>query len=209
MEKIQKMFNLFFDLSNNIELKKLKKYIITNQDILQKGFIFTGVGKNWYICEKLNKTFISMGLKSQSLDPVHALHGDLGMIDGQIIFFISKSGKTKELINLAKVLKELKNKNIKSCITVGFFLNNQLKNEYFDYMIIPSEKYSKDKIYEFDKKNLIPTLSINIIQMVLDKFGVDIFESFPELVNNYKWNHLAGENGKILEVNTLLENIIK
>ncbi len=209
MEKIQKMFNLFFDLNNNIELKKLKKYIITNQDILQKGFIFTGVGKNWYICEKLNKTFISMGLKSQSLDPVHALHGDLGMIDGQIIFFISKSGKTKELINLAKVLKELKNKNIKSCITVGFFLNNQLKNEYFDYMIIPSEKYSKDKIYEFDKKNLIPTLSINIIQMVLDKFGVDIFESFPELVNNYKWNHLAGENGKILEVNTLLENIIK
>lgn len=209
MEKIQKMFNLFFDLNNNIELKKLKKYIITNQDILKKGFIFTGVGKNWYVCEKLNKTFISMGLKSQSLDPVHALHGDLGMIDGQVIFFISKSGKTKELINLAKVLKELKNKNIKSCITVGFFLNNQLKNEYFDYMIIPSEKYPQNKIYEFDEKNLIPTLSINIIQMVLDKFGVDIFESFSELVNNYKWNHLGGENGKILEVNTLLENIIK
>jgi len=208
--KIKTMFDLFDDLINNQTLNQLKEYILKNKQILNNGFIFTGIGKNWYICEKLNKTFISMGLKSQSLDPVHALHGDLGMIDGQIIFFISKSGKTKELIDFAKTLRALVNKGIKKCIMVGFCLNNQFdNNNLYDYVIIPSDKFPKENIYEFDQRNLIPSLSINIMQMVLDKFGVDIFESIPELVENYKYNHLAGENGKKLGVDKLLNEFTK
>ena len=208
-EKIQEMFELFFDLDENKELERLREYIKEHNEILDKGFIFTGVGKNWYICEKLNKTFLSMGFKSQSLDPVHALHGDLGMVDGQIIFFISKSGNTEELINLAKTLRSLNTKGIKKCIMVGFCLNNEFKNTLYDYIIIPSKKYPKDKIYEFDDRNLIPTLSINIMQMVLDKFGVDLFETMPTLIENYKYNHLAGENGRRLGVNNLLNDFIK
>ena len=208
--KIQKMFDLFFDLDSNPELNKIKQLVINNPDILNKGFIFTGVGKNWYICEKLNKTFLSMGLKSQALDPVHALHGDLGMVDGQIIFFISKSGNTEELIKLAKTLRALKNQHIKDCIMVGFCLNNQFENSrLYDYLIIPSERFPKDQIYEFDEKNIVPTLSINIMQMVLDKFGVEIFESYDYLVNNYKYNHLAGENGRRLGVDKLLKEFTK
>lgn len=210
INKIQDMFDLFFDLDINPDLIKLKEYINNHKEILDKGFIFTGVGKNWYICEKLNKTFLSMGFKSQALDPVHALHGDLGMVDGQIIFFISKSGNTEELIHLAKTLRALVLKGIKKCIMVGFCLNNQfINNSLYDYLIVPSNKYPKDKIYEFDDKNLIPTLSINIMQMVLDKFGVDIFETIPELVENYKYNHLAGENGRRLGVDKLLNEFIK
>lgn len=208
--KIQKMFDLFFDLDSNPELNKIKQLVINNPDILNKGFIFTGVGKNWYICEKLNKTFLSMGLKSQALDPVHALHGDLGMVDGQIIFFISKSGNTEELIKLAKTLRALKNQHIKDCIMVGFCLNNQFENSrLYDYLIIPSERFPKDQIYEFDEKNIVPTLSINIMQMILDKFGVEIFESYDYLVNNYKYNHLAGENGRRLGVDKLLKEFTK
>jgi len=208
--KIQKMFDLFFDLDSNQELNKIKQLVINNPDILNKGFIFTGVGKNWYICEKLNKTFLSMGLKSQALDPVHALHGDLGMVDGQIIFFISKSGNTEELIKLAKTLRALKNQHIKDCIMVGFCLNNQFENSrLYDYLIIPSKRFPKDQIYEFDEKNIVPTLSINIMQMVLDKFGVEIFESYDYLVNNYKYNHLAGENGRRLGVDKLLKEFTK
>ena len=208
--KIQKMFDLFFDLDSNPELNKIKQLVINNPDILNKGFIFTGVGKNWYICEKLNKTFLSMGLKSQALDPVHALHGDVGMVDGQIIFFISKSGNTEELIKLAKTLRALKNQHIKDCIMVGFCLNNQFENSrLYDYLIIPSERFPKDQIYEFDEKNIVPTLSINIMQMILDKFGVEIFESYDYLVNNYKYNQLAGENGRRLGVDKLLKEFTK
>lgn len=209
-DKIQKMFDLFWDLDANPELNKLKEDIKNYKSILDRGFIFVGVGKNWYICEKLNKTFLSMGLKSQALDPVHALHGDLGMVDGQVIFFISKSGNTEELIKFAKTLRALKNRHIKECVMVGFCLNNQFENNgLYDYVILPSDKFSKDEIYEFDEKNIVPTLSINIMQMVLDKFGVEIFESKDYLVNNYKYNHLAGENGRRLGVDKLLEEFTK
>ena len=209
-QKIQDMFDLFWELNQNEDLQKLKEYIHNNPKILDKGFIFTGVGKNWYICEKLNKTFISMGLKSQALDPVHALHGDMGMVDGQIIFCISKSGNTEELMNFVKTLKALVLKGIKKCILVGFCLNSEFKNNgLYDYLIIPSNKFTKDKIYEFDDRNLIPTLSINIMQMILDKFGVDIYEMTPDLVENYKYNHLAGENGKRLGMDKILKDFIK
>ena len=70
-------------------------------------FIFSGVGKNWYICEKEVKTFISMGLDAKSLDCTHALHGDLGILmdpnECKYIFFVSKSGKTNEMHKLINV----------------------------------------------------------------------------------------------------------
>ena len=209
-DKIQSMFNLFFDLDNNENLNYIKNLFKSDRNLLNNGFIFTGVGKNWYICEKLNKTFLSMGFKSQSLDPIHALHGDLGMVDGQMIFFISKSGNTEELIKLAKILRALKNQNIKKCIMVCICLNNTFENNgLYDYLITPSEKYPKSNIYEFDNKNLIPTLSINIIQMVLDKFGVELFENCQDLIDNYKYNHMAGENGRKLGTDKLLNEYIK
>lgn len=116
-----------------------------------------------------------MGIKAQSLDPIHALHGDLGMVTNQVIIFISRSGTTEELINLAKVLQGLKRNNIKSPITVGFFLNNKLPyKDLFDHLIVPSKKFPPEKIYEFDSKNLVPSLSINILQLLLDDFGIEI-----------------------------------
>lgn len=209
--KIKSMFDLFFDLKDNEDLVRLKKIIASNPTWNDNGFVFTGVGKNWYICEKIVKTFLSMGIHAQALDPVHALHGDLGMIDGQYVFFISKSGTTEELIRLAKTLKALRNQGIKDCVMIGFCLNSNFedKDHLYDYLIKPSDKWTKDKIYEFDKKNIVPTLSINIMQMILDDFGVMLFETSERLVNNYKYNHLAGENGRRLGVDKLLKEFTK
>lgn len=208
--KIQSMFDLFFDLQSNKELGHLKNVIVGDPKWNDKGFIFTGVGKNWYICEKVVKTFLSMGIHAQALDPVHALHGDLGMVDGQYIFFISKSGTTEELIRLAKILQSLRMKNIKDCVMIGFCLNSDFNDDkLYDYLIKPSDKWPNDRIYEFDKKNIVPTLSINIMQMILDEFGVMLFETSDKLVDNYKYNHLAGENGRRLGVDKLLNEFTK
>lgn len=210
--KIKSMFDLFFDLKDNTDLIRLKNIITMNPGWYnESGFVFTGVGKNWYICEKVVKTFLSMGIHAQALDPVHALHGDLGMIDGQYVFFISKSGTTEELIRLAKSLRALRNQGIKDCVMIGFCLNNEFedKDHLYDYLIKPSDKWTKDKIYEFDKKNIVPTLSINIMQMILDDFGVMLFETSESLVDNYKYNHLAGENGRRLGVDKLLKEFTK
>jgi len=198
-EKISRMFQLFWDLYRNPDLDSIREYLSDRKN-LDKGIIIAGVGKNFYIAEKIYKTFISMGIKCQALDCVHALHGDLGMVDGQLIFFLSKSGNTEEMVTVAKTLNMLRDRGIKNFKSCGFFLNNKPKYVEYDWMIVPGTQYSNDDIYEFDSRNLVPSLSINIMQMVLDDLGVEMFEKNEDLYEGYKYNHMGGTNGKRLGV---------
>lgn len=211
--KVAQMMKVFEDLSDSRGFHEVF-YDISKKEKLPK-FIFAGIGKNWYICEKVVKTYISMGLDAEALDCTHAIHGDIGMLgtnpdEEKYIFFISKSGTTEEMIRLVKIINKLKDcgilKNIK---TIGFSLNNNIsKEEYqYDFLIVP-EKFKKEESgFEFDERNLVPSLSINIMQLLLDMLGVEIYESKPTLVENYKYNHLAGANGKKLGGDLFLENL--
>lgn len=203
-DKIDKMFELFWDLYKNKDLQAIKKYLSDRKN-LDKGIIIAGVGKNFYIAEKVYKTFISMGIKCQALDCVHALHGDLGMVDGQLIFFLSKSGDTEEMVTVAKTLNMLRDRGVKDFKSCGFFLNNRPKYTEYDWMIVPSYDYTKEDIFEFDSRNLVPSLSINIMQMILDDLGVEMFELNDDLFENYKYNHMGGANGKRLGTDKDLE----
>jgi len=176
------------------------------------SFIFAGVGKNWYICEKVVKTFISMGIQAQALDPNHALHGDLGMLraDGdKVLVFVSRSGTTAELVKLAKVVKTLKDRGILVDLeTIALFLNHEKPNsEVFDTWIYPDDPYALSSIYEFDERDLVPSLSINILQMVLDLLGVLLYEGRDNLVDGYVYNHLSGGNGEKLGGAAILKEI--
>jgi len=177
-------------------------------------FIFCGVGKNWYIAEKVTKTFISLGLNARALDPVHALHGDLGAIQknaNQVFFFMSKSGKTEELVHAAKVVKYLRDVVHKiSPLTVAFTLNTAedgADKSLYDIVISIPRALKEECLSEFDTRELVPSLSINTMQAVLDCLGVMVYESSPELVENYKYNHMGGANGKALGADKLLEQI--
>src|SRR5690606_16527831 len=70
--------------------------------------IFTGVGKNVPICQKLTGTFNSTGVPTAFLDPNQALHGDLGFCrDGDFAILISNSGETQDLLRILPFLKRL------------------------------------------------------------------------------------------------------
>lgn len=198
METEQKITSMF-DILKNLINSEMTKKVINITSSYDNGFIFSGVGKNWYICEKIDKTFTSLGIQSNTLDVVHALHGDIGMIKNQFLFFVSKSGKTRELITLVDYLLEIRDKNIINPTFIGLFLDNTSPLiSKLDYSITPTKDVN---LYEFDSKNLIPTLSINILQMLLDYIGVQIFENNPSLVEVYKYHHPAGEIGKKLDMN--------
>ena len=182
-EKLNKTYDMYLEMRKD-HLDNI--YNLYRDDILSNGVIFCGVGKNWYIAEELTKLFISFGLNAQALDCTHALHGDCGMIKDQVLFFLSKSGTTKELVTLMNYLK-----------TVDHFSNNKqilvslrdVKSDTADYIIKPKTNY----IYEFDSNDLIPTLSLTTILLLLSEFGVRIFESDETLVKLYKHNHPGGE----------------
>jgi len=92
------------------ELKKIKK--VFNNSFVQaidlimncRGkVIFSGVGKNSFICKKAAATFSSVGIPSFFVDPTGVSHGDAGQIERKdILVVISNSGNTSELTNLLK-----------------------------------------------------------------------------------------------------------
>jgi arabinose-5-phosphate isomerase len=68
--------------------------------------IFTGVGKNAPIAQKLAATFNSTGVPSCFLDATQALHGDLGLCsEGDLAFLLSNSGQSEEVLRLAPMLR--------------------------------------------------------------------------------------------------------
>lgn len=68
--------------------------------------IFTGVGKNAPIAQKIAATFNSTGVSSCFLDATQALHGDLGLVDeGDLAFLLSNSGQSEEILRLVPILK--------------------------------------------------------------------------------------------------------
>jgi arabinose-5-phosphate isomerase len=70
--------------------------------------IFSGVGKNEPVCEKIRATFNSTGVTAVYLDPLKALHGDLGLCNpGDLAFLFSNSGNSEELIALNGFLKRI------------------------------------------------------------------------------------------------------
>ena len=68
--------------------------------------IIVGIGKSGNIGRKIAATLTSTGSTAVVLDPVAALHGDLGIInDGDLVLALSYSGESDELLNLLPALK--------------------------------------------------------------------------------------------------------
>lgn len=199
---IEEMVKIYDELLHNKNNTFLLNYLLCNY---KKGIIFCGVGKNWYIAEKLCKTTISMGINAQALDATHAMHGDIGMINDQLIIFISKSGETKELEVLIDYLHKIRDLGIINPKFSAVFLNkdSSLIKKMDPYLSIYPETAVKD-IKEFDYKGLVPSLSINIIQMYLDKLMTNIFDRYEELRIRYKYNHPYGSIGKELGMDKML-----
>jgi len=68
-----------------------------------RKLIFSGLGKSAHITQKCVGTFNSIGAPSCFLDPVNALHGDLGLCrGGDLCLLLSNSGESQELVRLVR-----------------------------------------------------------------------------------------------------------
>jgi len=70
--------------------------------------VVTGVGKNLHIAEKISATLASTGSTSVIMNPIQAMHGDLGILaDNDILLALSFSGESDEIIKLIPAVKRL------------------------------------------------------------------------------------------------------
>src|ERR1700756_4495590 len=71
-----------------------------------RKIIVLGVGKSGQIGEKIAATLTSTGSPAVVLNPLNALHGDLGIAaTGDCVLAMSYSGETAELLNILPALK--------------------------------------------------------------------------------------------------------
>jgi len=83
--------------------------LITEQVHVKKGKLVTsGMGKAGQIAQNIATTFSSTGTPSVFLHPSEAQHGDLGILQENDIFLaISNSGKTREIVELISLARNL------------------------------------------------------------------------------------------------------
>lgn len=69
--------------------------------------VVAGLGKSGLIGAKISATLASLGIPSQCLHPVEAVHGDLGRLRKQdVAICLSYSGQTEEVVALAATLRQ-------------------------------------------------------------------------------------------------------
>ena len=70
--------------------------------------ILTGMGKSGIISRKIAATLTSTGTASLFLHPAEAVHGDLGVIQGDdVVLALSSSGETAEVLRLLETIRRV------------------------------------------------------------------------------------------------------
>lgn len=111
-DEIKALFNAEAAAILNIPISdKYEKTIniIHDRVHLNKGkLVVSGMGKAGQIAQNIATTFSSTGTPAVFLHPSDAQHGDLGIIaPNDVLFVISNSGKTRELLELVKLTQNL------------------------------------------------------------------------------------------------------
>ena len=155
----------------------------------KKGkLIVSGMGKAGQIGMNIATTLSSTGSPSVFIHPSEAQHGDLGLIQkNDALLLISNSGKTREIIELDQLVKNLHN-NIPVIALTG---NEQS----------PLAKLADVCLFTGDPKEicplgLTPTTSTTVMTVVGDLLVVSLMEKIKFSKKDYAKRHHSGYLGK-------------
>ena len=154
--------------------------------------ITSGVGKSGIVARKIAATFSSLGLTSLYLNPLDALHGDLGIAEcDDVALVISNSGETREILEIAP---HLKRRGIKF---IGILGNrNSSLNEICDTFLDSSVDRESCPL------NLAPTTSTSVALAIGDALAAVWIEREKISRIDFATNHPAGNLGKKLTLKT-------
>jgi len=180
----RQFLNHFFD---HVDVKQAE--VVLREFLKCEGMIvFTGVGKSGIIADKLSKTMISTGTRAVYLPPTAAVHGDIGLLtEKDLVCMLSKSGKSQELLNLAKYVRK---KNVPSMAWVSA-LNTPLAKMVDFSILLPFQR----EICPFD---LAPTTSTAIQLIFGDVMAVALMKAKKFSLDQYALNHPGGTIGKLI-----------
>jgi len=150
--------------------------------------VITGVGKSGIVARKIAATFSSIGVMAIYLNPLDALHGDLGVVDGDdVTLLLSNSGETQELLD---ILPHLKRRGTRRIALVGR-VNSTLA---MDCDVVLDGSVDR----EVCPLNLAPTASTAVAMAIGDALAAVWMERRGISPEDFALNHPAGALGKQL-----------
>ncbi len=163
--------------------------LIYSQVHQKKGkLVASGMGKAGQIAVNIATTFSSTGTPAIFMHPSEAQHGDLGVLqENDVLFLISNSGKTKEIVDLVHLADRLVN-NI-PMILVTSNLEGELK-EFANVVI------STGNPKEVCALGLTPTTSTTTMTVIGDILVVLLMEKIGFTAEDYAKRHHGGYLGE-------------
>jgi len=150
--------------------------------------VITGVGKSGIVARKIAATFSSIGLMALYLNPLDALHGDLGVVAPEdVALLLSNSGETEELI---EILPHLRRRGTGRIALVGR-LNSSLAR---GCEVVLDGGVDR----EVCPLNLAPTASTAVAMAIGDALAAVWMERRGISPADFAMNHPAGALGKQL-----------
>lgn len=191
-ENQREYINHFFDHVDLHQMEKVFQASLKCPGLL----IFTGVGKSGIIAEKIAMTLASTGTRALYLPSMNFLHGDIGIVsEHDMIFLLSKSGETEELLNLVPFFKRKK----ATLIAIVSSDNSRLARGVDLALILPVKR-------ELCPFNLAPTTSTTAQLIFGDALAVALMRAKEFPVEAYALTHPAGALGK--KMTLLVEDLM-
>ncbi len=186
LHKEQRYLNFFF---SHLDLHRAEEVVKTCLDC-QGVLLFSGVGKSGLIAKKIAVTMISTGTRAIYLSPTNAVHGDLGIVTKDDIFFVlSKSGESDELLQLIPFVR---NKGAR-VIALVCDQNSRLEKASDYTLILPFQK-------ELCPYDMAPTVSTTIQMLFGDLLAIALMQKKKFPLDQYALNHPAGQIGRRLSL---------
>ena len=150
--------------------------------------VVTGVGKNLAIAEKMSAIFASTGTRSIVLNPVQAMHGDLGMVAPRdILIALSFSGESDEILRLIPAIR----RHGLKVIGITGRPTSSLAQMSDIHLEIPCGK-------EACPFGMAPTNSTTATMAMGDALAMVMLDAIKFDVSQYAMNHPAGAIGRAL-----------
>jgi len=155
----------------------------------KKGKLVTsGMGKAGQIALNISTTFSSTGTPSVYLHPSEAQHGDLGLLrHGDILLLLSNSGKTREILELIMLAKNLVHNIPIICITGN--ADSPLSKE----SDITLHTGNSEEICPL---GLTPTISTTLMTVIGDILVVETMKRIKFTKKEYSKRHHSGYLGQ-------------
>ena len=150
--------------------------------------VVSGVGKNLHVAEKMSAIFASTGTRSIVLNPVQAMHGDLGMVSSRdILVALSFSGESAEVNNLIPAIR----RHGLKVISMTGRPDSTLATLSDVHVEIPCGK-------EACPFGMAPTNSTTATMAMGDALAMVMIDAQKFALSSYAMNHPAGAIGRAL-----------